>query len=140
MFSRFIRALRHDEFGVQLMTLLPLVYMGVCTYTSLFQVSAFNFNKLVPGATTGPCLMQNGSLMCRFAAPTCWNFLHVIHMETEQNGACRLPLLLLLLQLMDCCRPGVDLNQADFGCEYGLHSWPLCERCALFALLSPYKG
>lgn len=69
------------------MTLLPLLYMCAATYTSLFKFTAFNYNKLVPGATTGPALMQNGSLMCRFAAPTCWNFLHVIHMDVAQNGA-----------------------------------------------------
>lgn len=29
------------------------------------------------------CMKQNGSLMCRFAAPTCWNFYHIIHMTKD---------------------------------------------------------
>lgn len=45
------------------------------------RLNAFNYNKLLPRATTGAALMQNGSLMARFAAPTCWNLLHIVHMD-----------------------------------------------------------
>jgi hypothetical protein len=44
-------------------------------------LNAFNYNKLLPRTTTGAALMQNGSLMARFAAPTCWNLLHMVHMD-----------------------------------------------------------
>lgn len=73
----------HNEFGVQILTLLPLVYICACIYFTLFRITAFNYNKLIPRATTGAALMQNGSLMCRFAAPTCWNFYHIIRMTNE---------------------------------------------------------
>lgn len=45
------------------------------------RLNAFNYNKLLPRTTTGAALMQNGSLMARFAAPTCWNLLHMVHMD-----------------------------------------------------------
>lgn len=46
-------------------------------------MNAFNYNKLLPRTTTGAALMQNGSLMARFAAPTCWNLLHMAHMDGQ---------------------------------------------------------
>jgi hypothetical protein len=65
---------------VQLLTALPLAYVCVCAYFALFRLNAFDYNKLLPRATKGAALMQNGSLMCRFAPATCWNLLHVIRM------------------------------------------------------------
>lgn len=50
-------------------------------------MNAFNYNKLVPRTTTGAALMQNGSLMARFAAPTCWNLLHMVHMDGKITDA-----------------------------------------------------
>ena len=69
-----------SEWGVQLLTTLPLAYICVATYFALFRVSAFDYNKLLPRATAGAALMQNGSLMCRFGPATCWNLLHMVHM------------------------------------------------------------
>jgi hypothetical protein len=60
------------------------VFCAVCR-----RINAFNYNKLLPRTTTGAALMQNGSLMARFAAPTCWNLLHMVHMDgviDEQGG------------------------------------------------------
>jgi len=31
---------------------------------------------------------QNGMLMCRFAAPTCWNFYHIIRMTKDVCNGC----------------------------------------------------
>ena len=85
-FSRAIRGAVPNELGVQLLTTLPLAYICVCTYFALFRINAFDYNKLLPRATTGAALMQNGSLMCRFAPATCWNFLHMIHMDGRVDG------------------------------------------------------
>lgn len=76
------------EWGVQLLTTLPLAYICVCTYFALFRVTAFDYNKLLPRATTGAALMQNGSLMCRFGPATCWNLLHMIHMVGGRAPGC----------------------------------------------------
>lgn len=59
--------------------------------------------------------MQNGSLMARFAAPTCWNLLHMIHMDGVVDeaggttvftqvrwGAARRSCSVLVLQLEPC--------------------------------------
>ena len=37
-----------NELGVQVLTLVPLVYICVCTYFALFRVNAFDYNKLLP--------------------------------------------------------------------------------------------
>lgn len=52
-----------------------------CALSNTHRLNAFNYNKLLPRTTTGAALMQNGSLMARFAAPTCWNLLHMVHMD-----------------------------------------------------------
>ncbi|PNW77818.1 hypothetical protein CHLRE_10g453100v5 [Chlamydomonas reinhardtii] len=83
--SLLIKGTDNAEFGVQLLTLLPLAYICACTYAALFSITAFDYNKLIPRATIGSALMQNGTLMCRFAAPTCWNFYHMIRM-TGSHG------------------------------------------------------
>ena len=44
--------------------------MCACTYYALFKLNAFNYNKLVEGATTGTALMQvgkQGRAKCRGA-------------------------------------------------------------------------
>ncbi|KXZ44947.1 hypothetical protein GPECTOR_60g724 [Gonium pectorale] len=78
--SLLIKGSQASEFGVQIITLLPLAYICACTYAALFSITAFDYNKLIPRATIGSALMQNGTLMCRFAAPTCWNFYHMVRM------------------------------------------------------------
>ncbi|GBF88476.1 hypothetical protein Rsub_01189 [Raphidocelis subcapitata] len=85
-FSLAIRGAVPSELGVQLLTALPLAYVCVCAYFALFRLNAFDYNKLLPRATKGAALMQNGSLMCRFAPATCWNLLHVIRMDGRVDG------------------------------------------------------
>ncbi|KAG1668956.1 hypothetical protein FOA52_001000 [Chlamydomonas sp. UWO 241] len=83
-FSLMLNALNaENQLLFMCLTLFPLVYMSMCCYYALFKLNAFNYNKLIEGATTGQALMQNASLMCRFAAPTCWNFYHVIRYASE---------------------------------------------------------
>lgn len=64
------------------------VYICACTYFALFQVTAFHYNQLIPRATAGHSLMQNGSLMGRFSAPVCWNFYHIVRMTKDIAGEC----------------------------------------------------
>lgn len=84
--SLLIKDTRNSEFVVQVITLLPLAYICACTYAAMFSITAFDYNKLIPRATIGSALMQNGMLMCRFAAPTCWNFYHMVRMTTKDSG------------------------------------------------------
>jgi hypothetical protein len=80
-FSLLVHRAAPGEWSTQALTLLPLAYVCGCVYFALFRLNVFSYNKLTPGATTGAGLMQNGSLLARFAAPTCWNVLHVLHMD-----------------------------------------------------------
>lgn len=61
-------------------------YMCFCTYHSLFSLGAFRFYHLVPGSTPAYSLLLNGSLLCRFAAPMAYNYLHIIRMAGMYNG------------------------------------------------------
>ena len=117
-FSLAVHALSTQrEFLEQLVVALPLVYMCVCTYFSLFKLGNFGFYHMVrggggslknyymrlswthmhppsvtfhlrslralqvPRATWSYSLLLSGSLLARFAAPLCYNFLHVIRMN-----------------------------------------------------------
>eukprot|EP00878_Enallax_costatus_P015761 GHUV01016516.1.p1 GENE.GHUV01016516.1~~GHUV01016516.1.p1 ORF type:complete len:615 (+),score=178.39 GHUV01016516.1:1103-2947(+) len=86
-FSKLIKGAVGSVSAVQFLVLVPLAYICWCTYFALFRINAFNYNKLIPRTTTGAALMQNGSLMSRFAAPTCWNLLHMIHMDGQVTDA-----------------------------------------------------
>ena len=69
-------------FLVQLIAAVPLAYMFYCTYYSLFKLGALrSFYHMVPNATWGYSLLLNGSLLARFAAPLCFNYLHVVRMN-----------------------------------------------------------
>ena len=43
--------------------------------------SVFGLISVLPFLSPPP--PQNGSLMCRFAAPTCWNFYHIIRFAKD---------------------------------------------------------
>jgi len=77
----------HSEVFLQMLVLLPLIYMCACTYYSLFQLGVFSsYYYMVPGHTSAFSLLVNAALMCRFAAPLCYNFLHVIHVDDPSDG------------------------------------------------------
>lgn len=73
--------------------------MCACTYYSLFKLGIFSsFYYMVPGCTSAYSLLVNAALMCRFAPPLCYNFLHLIHVDDPTDGGFRsrcgsLPLL-----------------------------------------------
>ncbi|GMH32963.1 hypothetical protein BSKO_00797 [Bryopsis sp. KO-2023] len=84
-FSLLIRDTK-KEWPVYLVVLFPLAYMSFCTYHSLFSLGALKFYQLIPGATPPFSLLLNGALLCRFAAPLAYNFLHIIRMNRSFNG------------------------------------------------------
>eukprot|EP00850_Spirogloea_muscicola_P000577 SM000002S05657 [mRNA] locus=s2:1440309:1445495:+ [translate_table: standard] len=83
LFSILIKAAGGQEELVQLLTFLPLVYICVCTYYSIFKLGMFTFYYLVPGHTDSVSLLLNCSMVSRFAAPMCYNFLNLIHLSRE---------------------------------------------------------
>lgn len=85
-FSQILKNAPTSLMSITILVAIPLAYICACTYYALFRITAFNYNKLRLKATTGAALMQNGSLMCRFAAPTCWNYYHMLRMTREFQG------------------------------------------------------
>ncbi|CAI5470865.1 unnamed protein product [Closterium sp. Yama58-4] len=81
LFSVLVRAAALHGEAVQLIVFVPLVYLCVCTYFSLFKLGMFSFYYLVPGHTDSVSLLINCSMVSRYAAPMCYNFLSLIHLR-----------------------------------------------------------
>ncbi|KAL0026350.1 hypothetical protein WJX79_001807 [Trebouxia sp. C0005] len=84
-FSLAIHKSKHGEMGTLLLVLGPLVYMVMCCQYSLLRlgfIHVFTFrHHVVPHCTHSTSLLRNGAWACRFTAPICYNYLHVIRMQ-----------------------------------------------------------
>jgi len=71
--------------GTLLLVMGPLVYMVMCCQFSLLRlgfIKVFTFrHHVVPHCTHSTSLLRNGAWACRFMAPICYNYLHVIRMQ-----------------------------------------------------------
>ena len=87
-----IHAAKHGEVATQLLVMAPLVYMCMCCHYALMRMGILKFGWLmrmgigfvyhmVPHCTHSQSLLRNGGWVCRFIAPICYNFLHVIRMH-----------------------------------------------------------
>lgn len=86
-FSLMIRAGGSaNEFAEQMLVALPLAYMCACSYFSLLKLGTWSFYHVVPGGTWAYSLLLSASQMARFAAPLCFNYLHVIRMNDVASG------------------------------------------------------
>ena len=47
-FSQLIKVLHMEGFGKELFCFIPLSYMALCAYTTLFKIRLFNYYRLVP--------------------------------------------------------------------------------------------
>jgi hypothetical protein len=90
------------SFLQQLVIACPLGYMVWCTFFSLFKLGALQRTvyHMVPGATWGYSLLLNGSLLARFAAPLCFNFLHVIRMNEYLSAQGKNPVFVTKMGVM----------------------------------------
>ena len=61
--------------------MLLLVYVIVCTFSAFFAINVGSMYALLPGASSSFSLLFNATLAARFAAPLCFNYLHVIGMD-----------------------------------------------------------
>lgn len=84
--SLLVKSAGTTEEAVQVIIFLPLVFMCVCTYFSVFKLGMFSFYYLIPGHTDSVSLLMNCGMVARFAAPMCYNFLSLIHL-TRFNTA-----------------------------------------------------
>ena len=85
MVLQAIHTHKHGEMGTLLLVMGPLAYMVLCCHYSLFRlgfIKVFNFHHhVVPHCTHSTSLLRNGAWACRFMAPICYNYLHVIRMQ-----------------------------------------------------------
>jgi hypothetical protein len=84
--SLIIHAPGVNSFGLQVLIFVPLTYMGICTYTSLFSLKLFNYYKLLPHQQTDAySIIFSASYISRLSASLALNFLHLIN-YTKDNA------------------------------------------------------
>ena len=72
--------------AVQLLVAVPLTYLAGCAYFALFKLGNFSFYRIVPHYTDAFSLLLNASLLARFAAPLCYNFLYCLRMQDSVSS------------------------------------------------------
>jgi hypothetical protein len=80
--------LASEKWGcVQLMVMLPLVYVCLATFKAFFAINVGSLYALLPHSSSAFSLLSNSNLTARFAAPLCFNYLHVLSMDrpTKNN-------------------------------------------------------
>ncbi|KAG9451420.1 hypothetical protein H6P81_011385 [Aristolochia fimbriata] len=81
LFSILINAVGKQEVLVQVAALVPLMYMCICTYYSLFKIGMLMFYSLTPRQTSSVSLLMICSMVARYAPPICYNFLNLIRLD-----------------------------------------------------------
>ncbi|KAK3131966.1 hypothetical protein QOZ80_6AG0513960 [Eleusine coracana subsp. coracana] len=80
LFSNLINVLGKREILVQVAAFVPLIYMCICTYYSLFRIGTMVLYSLTPGRTSSVSLLMICSMVARYAPPISYNFLNLIHL------------------------------------------------------------
>ncbi|KAK9048827.1 hypothetical protein SSX86_032206 [Deinandra increscens subsp. villosa] len=83
LFSILINAVATNEVLVQVVGFIPLMYMCVCTYYSLFKIGMLTFYSLTPSQTSSVSLLMICSQVARYAPPISYNFLNLIHLPRD---------------------------------------------------------
>ncbi|KAL6993178.1 hypothetical protein U1Q18_011296 [Sarracenia purpurea var. burkii] len=85
LFSILIRSAGKQEVLVQVFAFVPLMYMCVCTYYSLFKVGMLMFYSLTPRQTSPVNLLMICSMVARYAPPISYNFLNLIRLDGKKT-------------------------------------------------------
>ncbi|KAF2283937.1 hypothetical protein GH714_017380 [Hevea brasiliensis] len=83
LFSILINSIGKQELFVQVMALIPLMYMCICTYYSLFKIGMLMFYSLTPSQTNSVSLLMICSMVARYAPPISYNFLNLINLDAK---------------------------------------------------------
>ncbi|KAF3508745.1 hypothetical protein F2Q69_00004720 [Brassica cretica] len=83
LFSILIRFVKSDELLVQAFAFVPLVYMCICTYYSLFKIGMLMIYSLTPRQTSSVNLLMICSMIARYAPPISYNFINLIQLRSE---------------------------------------------------------
>ncbi|GMI78726.1 hypothetical protein like AT5G65290 [Hibiscus trionum] len=80
LFSILINSVGKQELLGQITSFIPLMYMCVCTYYSLFKIGMLMFYALTPRQTSSVSLLMICSMVARYAPPISYNFLNLINL------------------------------------------------------------
>ncbi|XP_024959927.1 LMBR1 domain-containing protein 2 homolog A-like isoform X1 [Cynara cardunculus var. scolymus] len=83
LFSIIINAVQTSGVLVQVVAFIPLMYMCVCTYYSLFKIGRLTFYSLTPSQTSSVSLLMICSQVARYAPPISYNFLNLIRLPRD---------------------------------------------------------
>ncbi|KAK9713087.1 hypothetical protein RND81_06G001900 [Saponaria officinalis] len=81
LFSILIKSVGRQELFVQVLAFIPLMYMCICTYYSLFKIGMLMFYSLTPRQTSSVNLLMICSMVARYAPPISYNFLNLIRLD-----------------------------------------------------------
>ncbi|EOX98733.1 LMBR1-like membrane protein isoform 2 [Theobroma cacao] len=85
LFSILINSVGKQEMLVQVAAFIPLMYMCVCTYYSLFKIGMLMFYSFTPKQTSSVSLLMICSMVARYAPPISYNFLNLIHLPGNRK-------------------------------------------------------
>ncbi|KAF9612051.1 hypothetical protein IFM89_037970 [Coptis chinensis] len=85
LFSILINAAGKQEMLVQIASFVPLMYMCLCTYYSLFKIGMLMFYSLTPRQTNSVSLLMICSMVARYAPPISYNFLNLIRLDKKKT-------------------------------------------------------
>ncbi|CAI0474374.1 unnamed protein product [Linum tenue] len=85
LFSILIKSVGRQELFVQVSALVPLMYMCICTYYSLFKIGMLMFYSLTPRQTSSVSLLMICSMVARYAPPISYNYLNLINLGDKDT-------------------------------------------------------
>ncbi|KAK7318648.1 hypothetical protein RJT34_03353 [Clitoria ternatea] len=85
LFSILIKSVGTQEVLVQAFAVVPLMYMCICTYFSLFKIGMLMFYSLTPRQTSSVNLLMICSMIARYAPPISYNFLNLIRLGSDKT-------------------------------------------------------
>ncbi|CAN1182999.1 LMBR1 domain-containing protein 2 homolog A [Linum perenne] len=85
LFSLLIKSVGRREIFVQVSAFVPLMYMCICTYYSLFKIGMLMFYSLTPRQTSSVSLLMICSMIARYAPPISYNYLNLINLGDKKT-------------------------------------------------------
>ncbi|KAI7753516.1 hypothetical protein M8C21_007683 [Ambrosia artemisiifolia] len=85
VFSILINSLATQEMLVQVAAFVPLFYMCICSYYSLFKIGMLTFYSFTPRHTSSVSLLMICSMVARYAPPVSFNFLNLISLDGDKK-------------------------------------------------------
>lgn len=85
VFSILINSIGTEDMFVQVVAFVPLFYMCICTYYSLFKIGMLTFYSFTPRQTSSVSLLMICSMVARYAPPISYNFLNLIRLDGDKE-------------------------------------------------------